>query len=114
MDRRGRPRFEVVGQLAGSLETAIRCRVHNLGPNGACLECSVPLPLQSLQRVALEIDGQQTAVDVRVCHVRPLTVRNREAVYYVGVEFLSSVPAVTGAIAERFCRDETERDAHGV
>jgi hypothetical protein len=100
--------------MSGSLEVALGCRVRNVGSNGALLECAVPLPVRSLQVVALEIDGRETTIHVRVCHVSPVADRGAEPAYHIGVEFLSPVPWLTGTIAERLRRQDVESDAPGV
>lgn len=114
MDRRSRPRFELVGQLAGSLEVVLRCPVRNIGFQGALLECPVPLGPRSIHRLTLEIDGRQTTVDVRVCHSRPGTGPGDAPVHLVGVAFLTAVPWLGGLIAERLRVNEDSGDAHGV
>ena len=43
-DRRGRPRFEIVGELWGTLDTALSMPLLNVGRGGALVRSTVPLP----------------------------------------------------------------------
>ena len=46
-DRRVRPRFEIVGQLWGTMETVVAMTLCNVGYGGALVESDVPLPSNS-------------------------------------------------------------------
>lgn len=90
-DRRVRPRFEIVGDLWGSLETSTSFRIRNLGRGGAMLESPRPLRQESLQWMSAVIDGRPHPLQVRVRHVnRPDS--DDEAPYLVGVEFVRMTP----------------------
>ena len=45
-DRRVRPRFDIVGDLWGTLETVLRLPVRNVSRGGAMIHSHVPLPPQ--------------------------------------------------------------------
>ena len=44
-DRRIRPRFDIVGDLLGTLETVLRLPLRNVGRRGALIHSHVPLPI---------------------------------------------------------------------
>lgn len=97
-DRRGKPRFEIVGQLWGSLETVEPLRTHNLSRGGALVESRVALPLQSIQRFRVAFDGVPANVHARVCHVRPGGRPGSPATYLVGLEFVDVPPGLSDHI----------------
>jgi hypothetical protein len=88
-DRRGRPRFEIVGNLVGSLEILQRLEVRNLGSGGALVETSLDLPLGSRLGGRLLFRGRRREVRVEVRHVTPLSApRGERTRYLVGLELL--------------------------
>ena len=97
-DRRIRPRFDIVGDLWGSLETVLRLPLRNVSRGGALIHSHVPLPSQSVHRIAFTSDGQDVAVPVRVSHVDSQVSADGERTYLIGVEFLSTQPALLAMI----------------
>jgi hypothetical protein len=97
-DRRGRPRFEIVGDLWGTLDTVIGMPLLNVGRGGALVESSVPLAPDSVHHVALNCDGQQTPTSVQVRHVRPVTGTDGAQHYLIGLSFLSMPAALLAQI----------------
>lgn len=97
-DRRLRPRFELVGELWGSLETVLQLPLRNVGIGGALFESHVPLPVESIHRLSWKCDDRDTAVQVRVRHVRPVESADGERSYLIGIEFLSLNPLIAGQI----------------
>ena len=93
-DRRIRPRFDIVGDLWGTLETVLRLPVRNVSRGGALIHSHVPLPSQSIHRLAFESAGQDVSVPVRVSHVDTQVSPDGERTYLIGVEFLSAQPAL--------------------
>ena len=47
-DRRNRPRYDIVGDLWGTLETVLHLPLRNLSRGGALIHSHVPLPSQSV------------------------------------------------------------------
>ena len=88
-DRRIRPRFDIVGDLWGSLETVLQLPLRNVSRGGALIHSHVPLPSQSVHRLAFNSDGQDVSVPVRVSHVDTQMSADGERTYLIGVEFLS-------------------------
>jgi hypothetical protein len=85
-DRRKRPRFEIVGELRGSLDGLV-LPVRNLARGGALLESPLQLPPGSLQWVNVLVDGQPQRMEIRVRH--STAVANDRAPYLIGVEFVT-------------------------
>ena len=93
-DRRTRPRFEIVGELWGTLETVLRLPLQNVSRGGALIHSHVPLPSHSVHRLAFQSGGQDLSVPVRVSHVDTQVSADGERTYLIGVEFLSVQPAL--------------------
>ena len=94
-DRRIRPRFDIVGDLFGTLETVLRLPVRNVGRHGALIHSHVPLPLESVHRLTFQSDGQDVSADVCVRHVESEVSMDGERTFLIGVEFVM-VPPVLG------------------
>lgn len=99
-DRRVRPRYDIVGDLWGTLETVLRLPVHNVSPGGALVESDVPLVPHSVHHLMFDGDGHEAATQVRVRHVSPAASDDGRRLYLIGVEFISLHPAVAGKIAQ--------------
>jgi hypothetical protein len=98
-DRRAKSRFEIVGDLWGSLEATTTLVVRNLGIRGALLESPVLLPAESMHWVQAIIDGEAHPLQFRVRHAGAGT---SERSYLIGVEFVV-VNAITRAFINRHC-----------
>lgn len=97
-DRRGRPRFEIVGDLWGTLDTVIGMPLLNIGMGGALVQSSVPLTPESVHHVAVTCEGQHTPTSVQVRHVRPVAGHDGRELYLIGLEFLSMPSALLAQI----------------
>ena len=93
-DRRNRPRFEIVGELWGTLETVLRLPLRNVGRSGALIHSHVPLPIESVHRLTFQSDGQDVSTDVRVRHVHTQLSADGERTYLIGVEFMAAHPVL--------------------
>jgi hypothetical protein len=93
-DRRQRPRFDVVGQLAGTLDASVSMALRDVGRGGAQVESFVQLPAGSLHPVTFNCDGIEAAVQVCVRHVKPVFSSTGEQRYLIGIEFVSPSPVV--------------------
>jgi len=99
-DRRAKARFEIVGDLWGSLDANATFTVRNLGSSGALLESPVALAPDSVHWVSAIIDGQAEPLRVLVRY----SVRNegdRKPRYLTGVEFVSVTPATQAFIRQQ-------------
>ena len=99
-DRRVKPRFELVGELWGTLETVLRLPLRNVGVGGALFESHVPLAIESIHRLSWKCQDRDTAVQVRVRHVRPLESADGERSYLIGIEFMSLNPTIVAQVQE--------------
>lgn len=97
-DRRERPRFEIVGELWGTLDTVIGMPVVDIGRGGALVQSPVPLTPQSVHHVAVDCDGQQASLTVQVRHVRAADASEGQDGFLIGLEFLSVPPAFLARI----------------
>ena len=86
-DRRSELRFEIIGQLWGSLETVEHLSLRNLGRGGALVESRRPLTSDTIHGVRLLLGEEPRDVQVRVCHVTPVRVPGGEH-YLIGLEFV--------------------------
>jgi c-di-GMP-binding flagellar brake protein YcgR len=93
-DRRSRPRFDIVGDLWGTLETVLRLPLRNVGRGGALIHSHVALPLESVHRLTFVSDGRDLSTQVRVRHVEQDMSADGERTYLIGVEFISATPAL--------------------
>jgi hypothetical protein len=93
-DRRIRPRFDIVGELWGTLETVLPLPLKNVGRGGALLESRVALTAESVHRVMFPAGGDDIAIPVRVRHIRAQTSDNGERTFLIGLEFMTSHPVL--------------------
>jgi len=97
-DRRNKPRFEIVGDLWGSIDITSSMLVQNLGRGGALLESTLPLAADSVHWVTALAEGQPHLVQIRVCHSTATRTREGEPRFLIGVEFLKLSPGIEEAI----------------
>jgi len=99
-DRRARARFEIVGDLWGSLDAKATFTVRNLGPSGALLESPVALAPDSMHWVSAMIGGQAEPMRVLVRYSVPKDGAGSPG-YLMGVEFVSVTPATQAFIRQQ-------------
>jgi hypothetical protein len=92
-DRRSKPRFEIVGDLWGSVDVSSSLSVVNLGRGGALLESPVPLVLESVHSVVAVTEEESHKVTLRVRHSTGDERQGRRR-FLIGVEFLDVSPAL--------------------
>ena len=68
-DRRSDLRFEIIGQLWGSLETVEHLPLRNLARGGALVESRLPINPEMVRSVRLALGDQVNDIQVRVRHV---------------------------------------------
>jgi hypothetical protein len=111
-DRRGATRFEIVGELWGSVQALEQLRVCNLAAEGALIESIAPLPVGSVQPIRLVQGTQTTEVRAAVRHVSPVYLAGGGRRYLVGLEFLKideQTATSIGALMEEH-REQPNRD----
>lgn len=87
-DRRAATRFEIVGELWGSVQALEPLRILNLAPEGALVESVAPLPVGSVQPVRIVQDTLATDVRAIVRHLAPVHFPEGGRRYKVGLEFI--------------------------
>jgi c-di-GMP-binding flagellar brake protein YcgR len=93
-DRRAKPRFEIVGDLWGSVDIRETLTVLNLGRGGALLESSAafaPGPAELVRALLAAPDGESYPIVMRVRHSTKPEHLGRGP-YRVGVEFVDVSP----------------------
>lgn len=93
-DRRNQPRYDIVGELWGTLETVVTTPLMNVAPGGLLVESRVPLPPASMHRLVFASNGENIPAQVCVRHVRPSTTSLGERCFLIGLEFVSVQPAL--------------------
>ena len=97
-DRRGRPRFEIVGELWGTLDAVVGMPLVNVGRGGALVRSSVPLTPESEHHVSVACGGEQAPANVKVRHVRTVVGNDGRDLYLIGLEFISLPAALIAQI----------------
>jgi hypothetical protein len=91
-DRRAKPRFEIVGDLWGSVDTSTSLRLANVGKGGALLVSPYPLAVDSVHWVTAVTGDRTNSVQMRVRHSVPTRSNGGVVRYQIGVEFLQLSP----------------------
>jgi hypothetical protein len=87
-DRRVATRFEIVGELWGSVQALEPLHVCNLSDGGALVESLAPLPVGSVQPIRLSQGAETAEVRASVRHVSPVHLQGGGRRYRVGLEFV--------------------------
>lgn len=95
IDRRLAPRFEVVGDLWGSLQVRRVLSIVDVGASGALVESERLWEVGSVLSVGLADSADFASGQVCVKHVRVGPAGN----VLMGVEFLSMTPALAAEVA---------------
>jgi c-di-GMP-binding flagellar brake protein YcgR len=98
-DRRSRPRFEIVGQLWGALETVEPLELRDISRGGALLESRLALSPDSVHRLRVAFNDLIADIQARVRHVRSVTQPTGDR-YLIGLEFLHVQQAALERIDE--------------
>ena len=97
-DRRLKPRFDIVGELWGTLEAVVRFQVDNIGPGGVLFYSHVALPPDSVHRLTVSGGQREFTTQVQVRHVRPAIGVSGEPAFAIGIEFLGMHPVLVDEI----------------
>jgi hypothetical protein len=111
-DRRVCTRFEIVGEVWGSVQALEPLHVCNLSPGGALVESLAPLPVGSVQPVRVSRGAETAEVRASVRHLSPIDLQGGGRRYRVGLEFVE----VDGQAAEwigRFIEEHRASEAAG-
>ena len=97
-DRRAATRFEIVGELWGSVQVLESLHVCNVSPGGALVESSAPLPVGSLQPIRLSRGVETTELRAAVRHLSPVHLPGGGRCYRVGLEFVDVDELAAGRV----------------
>ena len=98
VDRRKQPRFEIVGQLWGTMETVLRLPILNVGLKGALIESHGPLAIDSIHCLAWDAEGHETSAKVKVRRIQRASGPAGEPRCLIAVEFVARDPILTTQI----------------
>lgn len=87
-DRRVATRFEIVGELWGSVQALEPLHVCNCSLGGALVESLAPLPIGSVQPIRISQGTQTAEVRAAVRHLSPVRLQGGGHRYRVGLEFI--------------------------
>jgi PilZ domain-containing protein len=87
-ERRSARRFEIVGQLWGTLEWSERWPLRNIGHGGMLVEGRRPLPIDELHGLSLSPSSPTAAIRARVCHSSRVEGDEAARPYLIGFEFV--------------------------
>jgi hypothetical protein len=99
-DRRGKPRFDIVGELPGTLETVLRLSMADVSSGGVLVQSQVMLPPDSTHRLTLSAGDRDFSTPVRVRHVREVVTDSGERTFLLGLEFVALDPALLAHMPE--------------
>jgi len=91
-DRRVQPRFEVVGDLWGTLDIPEPLPVVNIGTGGALIEADRPWAVGAVHSIVMANGEEVGRARICVRHVKQLDASVPR--FLIGVEFLSISPAL--------------------
>ena len=111
-DRRMATRFEIVGDLWGSVQALEPLRVCNLAPEGALVESVAPLPVGSVQPLRVILGPHTTEVRAVVRHLSPVYLQEGGRRYRVGLEFINVDQQAAAWIGDLMdeCREPSAAD----
>jgi hypothetical protein len=113
-DRRVAARFEIIGELWGSVQSLEPLRICNLAPEGALVESLVPLGVGSVQSIRLVEGAQATELRAAVRHLSTIALPGGDRRYRVGLEFLNvteQAAARIGSLMETHHQDSLPHEA---
>jgi hypothetical protein len=94
-------RVPILGELHGEIMVFEPLVVKQLGPGGATIETTFPLPLNSLHDIRLTLGTGTIVVKARVVHSHVGEMGENAVRYRSGVEFVEP-PAYVGAAITEF------------
>lgn len=92
-DRRAALRFDLGGQVWGTIETLDPLPLRNIGRGGLLVESSRPLRIDTLHRLHLVLQGYESIVEGRVRHVTGMYDGRAQVHYLIGFQFVEVDPA---------------------
>ena len=99
-NRRENERIQILGQLPGDATVRQAIYVTQLSRNGAQIETTFPLQINSLHEFRLELGSQSVIVKGRVVHCHIHDVDPDALIYVAGVEFIDMAIWVADALEQ--------------
>jgi hypothetical protein len=93
-DRRAAVRFDLGGQVWGTVETMDPLTIRNVGRGGILVESLRPLRVDSIHHMHLVLHADESIVQARVRHVTGIRDALPRLRYLIGFEFID-VPGTT-------------------
>jgi len=109
-DRRAAVRFEIVGELWGTLQVAQTVKVLNLSAGGMLIESPVTLAPGSLYDAHVTIDDRHMVIPVRATRVTPLMPGS--AVCTAAFEFVE-LPSDVRNVIDRLVGEQPDESPAG-
>ena len=98
-ERRTGDRTEIIGGLRGEVMVYQAMTVRDLSHGGAQVETAVPLQIDSLHDVRLELSDAAVVVKGRVVYCRIANVDPQTVTYRSGLEFIQPSSGIRSVIA---------------
>jgi hypothetical protein len=99
-DKRDSDRVQLLGDLHGEVMIFQRIKIKEISADGAQIETTFPLQLDSLHDFRLTLGDRSVVVKARVAHCRISDVDQDLVVYRTGIEFTEPTEQVAAAIGE--------------
>jgi hypothetical protein len=100
IERRGRERIEILGELHGEVMIFEPLSIKEIGEGGCLVETDFPLHLNSLHDVRLTLGAQAVVLKGRIAHCRISDVDQEMVTYRSGVEFVEPNDRIGEVIRE--------------
>ena len=88
-DRRATVRFDVAGEVWGSLETLDAMPIRNIGRGGILVEAPKPLKLETVVRIHVVLPAHEGIVEGQVRHVTAVRDVTSGDQYLIGFKFVT-------------------------
>jgi hypothetical protein len=111
-DRRVATRFEIVGELWGSVQALEPVHVCNCSLGGALVESLAPLPVGSVQALRISQGTETAEVRAAVRHLSPIHLQDGSRRYRAGLEFVDLDERAAGWI-DGFINEHRANEAAG-
>lgn len=97
-ERRGTPRLDIPGALAGEVSVLVPIAVREISLSGILVESAYPLIIDSAHEIRLHLGDRAVVVKGRVVHCRIADLGHELVRYTAGLEFMDLPPHVASAI----------------
>ena len=110
-NRRDDERIQILGDLSGDATVHQTITVKELSRNGAQIEATFPLQLNSLHEFRLALGSQSVVVRGRIVHCHIHDIDPDAVVYRAGIEFIDMPNWVANALTQFLDAVKTGRQA---